>query len=138
MTILFFILSVLSVGFTLNVICPRYYHPKLIVPSFLFGWLVGELAIHVVLAQLFIVSWFVFFGNVQGFFGATGVVLFVGSWLTLAYHYFSGFKAKVLLDRIVIPHRSEEDLSTWSRHTELNLTRLLLSLIHISEPPRPY
>ena len=126
MTLLFFVLSVISVGFTFNVIYPRYYHPKLIVPSFLFGWLVGELAIHVVLVQLFIVSWFVFFGNAEGFLGATGIVLFVGSWLTLAYHYFSGFKAKVLLDSIVIPHRQEEDLSTWSRHTELNLTRLLL------------
>jgi len=125
MTLLFFILSVISVGFTFNVIYPQYYHPKLIVPSFLFGWLVGELAMHVVVAQLFIVSWFVFFGNVAGFLGATGVVLFVGSWLTLAYHYFSGFKAKVLLDSIVIPHRQEEDLSTWSRHDELNLTRLL-------------
>jgi acetyl esterase/lipase len=51
--------------------------------------------------------------------------MFVGSWMTLAYHYFSGFKAKVLLDSIVIPHRKEEDLSTWSRHDELNLTRLL-------------
>jgi len=125
MTLLFFILSVMSVGFTFNVIYPRYYHPKWIVPSFLFGWLIGELAMHVVVAQLFLVSIFVFFGNVEGFLGSIGIVLFVGSWLTLAYHYFSGFKAKVLLDRIVIPHRQEENLSSWSRHTELNLTRLL-------------
>mgnify|MGYP000724605775 CR=1 FL=1 len=126
MTLLFFLLSVVSVGLTLNVIYPRYHHPNWIVPSFLFGWLVGELAIHVVVVQLFIVSWFVFFGNVQGFLGSTGLVLFVGSWLTLAYHYFSGFKAKVLLDSIVIPHRREEELSTWSRYDALNITRLLL------------
>jgi len=126
MTLLFFVLSIISVGFTFNVIYPRYYHPKWIVPSFIFGWLIGELAIHVVFVQLFIVSWFVFFGHVEGFLGSTGIILFVGSWLTLAYHYFSGFKAKVLLDSIVIPHRHEEDLSSWSRHTELNLARLLL------------
>lgn len=113
-------------GFTLNVIYPRYYHPKLIVPSFLFGWLIGELAIHVVLVQLFFVSFFVYFGCVTGLLGTVGVILFVGSWLTLVYHYFAGFKAKILLDSIVIPHRQEADLSTWSRHTELDLTRLLL------------
>jgi acetyl esterase/lipase len=126
MTLLFFFLSVISLGFTLNVIYPRYHHAKLIVPSFIFGWLVGELAIHVVLVQLFLVFWFVLFGHVNGFLGAVGVVIFVGSWLTLAYHYFSGFKAKTLLDSIVIPYREASDLSSWSRHTELDLTRLLL------------
>jgi acetyl esterase/lipase len=126
MTLLFFFLSGISLGFTLNVIYPRFQHTKLIVPSFLFGWLVGELAIHVVLVQLFLVFWFVFFGEVNGFLGALGFVMFVGSWLTLTYHYFSGFKAKVLLDSIVIPHREESDLTTWSRHTELDLIRLLM------------
>lgn len=126
MTLLFFILSVISVGFTFNVIYPRYYHSKLIVPSFLLGWLIGELALHVVVVQLFMVFWLVFFGHVAGFLGATGVVLFVGSWLTLSYHYFSGFKAKVLLDSIVMPHRQEQDISTWSRYTELHPRRLLL------------
>ncbi len=126
MTLFFFILSLVSVGFTINVMRPLYQHPKWIVPSFLFGWLVGELAIHIVIAQLFMVSWFVFFGVVDGFFGATGIVAFFASWMMLAYHYFSGYKAKVLMDRIVIPHRKKEDLSAWSRHIELDMTRLLL------------
>ena len=126
MTFVFFILSLISLVCTYNVIYPRYRHPNWIVPSFLAGWLVGELAIHVVVAQLFIVFWFVFFGKVHGFLGAMGILLFVSSWLVLAYHYFSGFKAKVLLDSIVIPHRHEDDISTWSRHERLNIARLLL------------
>ena len=126
MNLFFFILSLVSIAFTINVIRPLYQHPKWIVPSFLFGWLVGELAIHIVLAQLFMMSWFIFFGVVKGFWGATGVVLFFSSWMMLAYHYFSGYKAKVLMDRIVMPHRKKEDLSSWSRHVELDMTRLLL------------
>jgi len=126
MNLFFFILSLVSIAFTINVIWPLYQHPKWIVPSFLFGWLVGELAIHIVLAQLFMMSWFIFFGVVEGFWGATGVVLFFSSWMMLAYHYFSGYKAKVLMDRIVMPHREKEDLSSWSRHVELDMTRLLL------------
>jgi len=123
--LLFVTLSLLSLALTVNVMRPLYHHPKWIVPSFLLGWLVGELAVHVVLVQAFVVSWFVFFGVVKGFWGATGLVFFVSSWLILEYHYFSGYKAKELMDRIVIPYRTSQDQSTWSRHTELDVGRLL-------------
>ena len=125
MTVLFFILSMISVVLTFNVIRPIFRHPKWIVPSFLAGWLVGELAIHVVLVQLAMVALFTLFGVVKGFWGTFSLLAFVGSWLVLSYHYFSGYKAKVLMDSIVIPHRQKKDLSNWNRHRELDVPRLL-------------
>lgn len=125
MTFLFVVFSLISLMLTANVMRPLYHHPKLIAPSFLLGWLVGELALHVIAVQAFIVSWFVFFGVVDGFWGATGLIIFITSWLILEYHYFSGYKAKELMDRIVLPHRLSQDQSTWNRHTELDVHRLL-------------
>lgn len=126
MTLLFLLLSFISAGLTFNVVYPRFFHLKLIVPSFLLGWLIGELAIHVILIQLLLVSLFVLFGCVSGVLGAIGILLFGISWLILTYHYFSGFKAKILLDSVVMPHRKEADLSTWSRYTKLDLNRLIM------------
>lgn len=125
MTFLFVLLSLISALLTFNVIRPLYHHPKWIVPSFLFGWLVGELAMHVVVVQILLVSLFVLFGVVEGFWGATGFVVFCCSWMVLAYHYFSGYKAKVLMDSIVIPHRENGETSNWSRHAEVDEGKLL-------------
>ena len=120
----FFLLALLSVALTYNVLRPQFHHPKGIVFSFLAGWLVGELALHVIAVQLLIVLLCVMAGGVKGFWGAVGLLLFVGSWLTLSYHYFSGYKAKVLMDGIVAPHRDEEP-ANWGRHGELDISRLL-------------
>lgn len=122
---LFVVLSALSMGLTINVLRPVYHHPKWMVYSFLAGWLVGELALHVIAVQLLLVFLFVWGGVVEGFWGALATLAFVLSWLLLAYHYFSGYKAKGLMDSIVLPHRDQQDISDWQRHDELDSQRLL-------------
>jgi len=125
MGILFFIFSLLSMALTVNVLRPLYQHPKLIVPSFLFGWLAGELALHVIAFQLIVVFLFVCFGVASGFWAGVSLVLCVISWLMLVYHYYAGYKAKVLMDSIVIPHRRQQDISSWVRHSELDTMRFI-------------
>lgn len=120
-----FVLALVSVALTYNVMRPQYHHPKGIVFSFLAGWLVGELALHVIAVQVLLVFLCALLGGIKGFWGALGLLLFVGSWLTLSYHYFSGYKAKVLMDGIVVPHRKEADAVAWGRHGELEVSRLL-------------
>jgi acetyl esterase/lipase len=123
--VLFFTFSLLCLGLAINTHRPLYAHPKWIVPSFFLGWLAGELALHVICFQVIVVFLFVCFGVVTGFWAGIALVICVVAWLMFAYHYFSGYKAKVLMDKIVIPHRRKEDLSTWSRHVELDTARLL-------------
>lgn len=125
MTTLFFLLALLSVALTYNVLRPIYHHPKWIVFSFLAGWLTGELALHVIAVQALLVFLFVWCGAVEGFWAGIGLLMFAGSWLFLAYHYFSGYKAKVLMDGIVSPHRHTDDVSNWGRHRELDSSRLI-------------
>lgn len=125
MSFFFFLLSCLAALLTYNVMRPAFRHPKWIVPSFLAGWLAGELALHVIAAELLITVSFVLFGAVKGFWGALGLVLFASSWLVLCYHYFSGYKAKVMMDSIVVPHRASVEQSNWGRHSELDVERLL-------------
>jgi len=125
MTFVFCLFALLSVALTLNVLRPLYHHPKWIVVSFLAGWLTGELALHVVAVQVFLMFWFAFFGWISGFWGAFALTALVLSMLTLCYHYMSGYKAKIVMDRIVIPHRRKHDLSAWTRHLELDTGRLL-------------
>lgn len=121
--LLFF--TLISVLLTHNVLRPLYRHPKWIVPSFLLGWLAGELALHVVAFQLFVIFIMAWAGVISGFWGATALVVCVISWMTLAYHYYSGYKAKILMDSIVIPHRDADDVCAWGRHAELDSNRLI-------------
>lgn len=125
MSFLFLLLALVSALLTYNVLRPVFRHPKWIVPSFLAGWLAGELALHVIAVQLLLVFLFTLAGAVKGFWGGIAILLFAGSWLVLAYHYFSGYKAKVLMDSIVMPHRDPADVTNWSRHAELDVARLL-------------
>lgn len=125
MSVFFFILSLVSVALTYNVLRPIYSHPKWIVPSFLLGWLVGELALHVVAVQLVLVFSFAWCGVVTGFWGAVSMMIFAGSWLMLTYFYFSSYKSKVLMDSIVIPHRRGDQNSNWKRHDEVDSAKLI-------------
>lgn len=119
------VFTVLSVALSYNVLRPLYRHPKWIVPSFLLGWLTGELALHVVAFQLIVIFFMAWGGIITGFWGALALVACVISWMTLAYHYYSGYKAKMLMDSIVIPHRQDGAVCVWGRHSELDLTRLI-------------
>jgi len=121
----FFLLGLFSAVLTYNVLRPLFHHPKWIVPSFIGGWLIGELGLHAIAVQLLVVLLFVLFGAVSGFWAALGMLLFVSSWLVLSYHYFSGYKSKVLMDSIVGPHRDPEERSNWGQHKELDVSRLL-------------
>lgn len=126
MSFLFFLLALVSAALSFNVLRPIFHHTKWIVPSFAAGWLVGELAIHAILVQLAVVLLFVMGGVVSGFWGAVSILLWVSSWLALAYHYLSGYKAKTLMDNIVRPHRTQgDDSGQWSKHRALDVQRFL-------------
>ena len=133
-TFVFFVFSLLCLAMAINVLRPHYAHPKWVVVSFLLGWLTGELALHVIAFQLSVVFLFVCFGVVDSFIPAVSLLICVTSWLLLSYHYFSGYKAKGLMDQIVIPHRRKEDNSSWSRHAELDTFRLIYPFYSWSDP----
>jgi acetyl esterase/lipase len=120
-----FIFSLISVLLTYNVLRPLYHHPKWIVPSFLLGWLTGELALHVVAFQLLCIFLFAWGGMIEGFWGALSLVACAVSWMLLAYHYYSGYKAKILMDSIVAPHETKGAVCVWGRHSEMDLDRLI-------------
>lgn len=125
MIFILLVFTTISVLLTYNVLRPLYRHPKWIVPSFLLGWLTGELALHVVAFQLIVIFLFTWGGVLSGFWGALCLFVCTLSWMTLAYHYYSGYKAKVLMDSIVIPHRDDRNACIWGRHAELDSNRLI-------------
>ncbi len=120
-----FIFALISVLLTYNVMRPLFHHPKWIVPSFLLGWLTGELALHVVAFQLIVVFLMAWGGLIDGFWGALSLMACAISWMVLAYHYFSGYKSKILMDTILAPHRTTGAVCVWGRHAELDTNRLL-------------
>tara|TARA_R110001592_G_scaffold177076_2_gene417308 strand:- start:119824 stop:121068 length:1245 start_codon:yes stop_codon:yes gene_type:complete len=119
------IFTLISIALSYNVLRPLYHHPKLIVVSFFLGWLTGELALHVVAFQLIVVFLMAWGGVVTGFWGAIALAACAMSWMVLAYHYYSGYKAKILMDSIVIPHRQDGAVCVWGRHSELDAGRLV-------------
>lgn len=124
MTAFFFVFGVFSLALAINVLRPNLYHPKWCVASFLAGWLAGELALHVIAIQFGFVFLFVWMGWVTGFFGAVALLLYAAAWILLAYHYFSGYKAMILMNSIVYPYRSKEHFSAWGRLPDVDTTRL--------------
>lgn len=125
MIVVLYVFSLLSLLLTYNVLRPLYRHPKLIVFSFLFGWLTGELALHVIAFQVLVVFFMAWGGVITGFWGALALLMCTVSWVVLAYHYYSGYKAKTLMDHIVMPYRQEGAICVWGRHTELDSNRLI-------------
>lgn len=119
------VFSLISLVLTYNVLRPLYRHPKWTVPSFLLGWLTGELALHVVAFQLLVIFLMAWGGVITGFWGALALAICAVSWMTLAYHYYSGYKAKIIMDDIVISHRQDDAACVWGRHSELDKGRLI-------------
>ncbi|WP_156504285.1 hypothetical protein, partial [Oleiphilus sp. HI0066] len=66
MGVILFLFALLSFILALNVLRPIYHHPKLMVFSFLAGWPVGELALHVIAVQAAILGSVVYFGELSG------------------------------------------------------------------------
>lgn len=125
MTFVFFLLALISLALTFNVRRPIMHHPRWMVYSFLLGWLVGELALHVILVQVLIVSLFIWFGSVSGFWDGISFILFVASWVGLAYHYFSGYEARAVMLQVTLPHRNPDQNHTWAIERGIPLSRLL-------------
>lgn len=87
MTTTYFMLSVIGVVLTLNLFKPVTKLPQLTIPSFAFGWLIGELVYFVFAVQLLGTLLFVAAGAVTGFMGALGLLLSVLSWLGMALYW---------------------------------------------------
>lgn len=94
MTILFFLFSLILLWTALNLYFPLYRYSPLNIISFITGWLIGELAIHHIIYQVFLVSIFVWGGAVDGLLGAMGFIFCVCSWMILGYFHFTGHRAK--------------------------------------------
>ena len=90
---LFFLFSVLCFALAYNVVKPIYHHPRYMIYSFLFGWLTGELALHVLLVQVLVFALVVWLGELKGGLDAISVVLCLGAWAMLMFHAFTGFAA---------------------------------------------
>ena len=97
MSTLFFLLSIFIGWQAWNLYNPAFSNPKLAVPSFVAGWLTGELAPHVIFWQAIVIAVFVLFGAVEGFFGALGFLLCIAAWATMAFYYYeaTGTRAEV-------------------------------------------
>ncbi len=86
MTITFFLLSVLGACLTINLYKPFVRTQSLTIPSFLCGWLVGELAFFVFVIQLLGTLLFLAVGAVTGWLGVLGLLLAVASWVGMAFY----------------------------------------------------
>jgi len=68
-------------------------------PSFFFGWLTAELAIHHVFWQAVATVAFVWAGALEAWPGKLGLVVAVVSWAALGRHYLRGFEARGVVQR---------------------------------------
>lgn len=84
MTSTFFGLSLLGALLTWNVHRPARSIGPLIVPSFLFGWLYGDLAFFHIVFQVIVTAGFVAGGVLEHGLGQAGLALCVVSWVGLA------------------------------------------------------
>lgn len=123
MDIVFFLFAALCFVLAVNVVWPIYRHPKYAVFSFLFGWPVGELALHVIAVQAFLVFLVIVFGEITGGLDALSLLLIVSGWILLTYHYFSGFRA----------HARFSTLFGEDSVLSLNWRRLLRPFYHLKD-----
>lgn len=123
MDIVFLLFAVLCFALAVNVIWPMYRHPRYSVFSFLFGWPVGELALHIIAVQVFLVFLVVVFGEVSGGLDALSLMLIAGGWVLLTYHYFSGFRA----------HARFSNLFGEDSNLSLNWRRLMRPFYHLKD-----
>lgn len=94
MTFLFFLFSLVVGWGSFNLFYPITRHPGGSVVSFLAGWLVGELALHHLAFQVFIVLLFVWGGAVEGLLGGVGFLICITAWLALGFFYLTGELAR--------------------------------------------
>ena len=81
---MFFLLFALIFGaLAYNVHHPLLHSQKGMVPSFMAGWLVGELALHHIALQAFIVLLFFWADAIEGFTGSLGMLIVIATWVSL-------------------------------------------------------
>jgi acetyl esterase/lipase len=89
MKVVYLLFVALNVWFAYNLYQPNFKNMKMMVPSFLAGWLVGELAFFVILLQLLLTIFFIQCGAVSGFLGNLALIANVGAWFFYVQHYLS-------------------------------------------------
>ncbi len=77
----------LNVWFAYNLYHPNFKSKRMMAPSFVAGWLVGELAFFVVLFQIVLTIFFIQAGVVAGFFGNIALVANVAAWFFYVQFY---------------------------------------------------
>jgi len=112
MTTFFFLLSLLFGWLAYNLYYPVYRHQGLSVVSFISGWLVGELAVHHIIAQVLLVFLFVWAGAVEGFSGALGLLICITAWLAMGYFHIAGHKAREQMETALKTGLGEEYRAT--------------------------
>lgn len=87
MKIMYLLFVAFNVWLAYNLYHPNFKSMKAMTPSFVAGWLVGELAFFVVLFQLLLTVIFIQSGGVSGFFGNIALLANVGAWFFYVQHY---------------------------------------------------
>lgn len=78
-----------NVWLAYNLYHPNFKSMRVMVPSFVAGWLAGELAFFLVLLQVVLTVMFIQCGAVSGFFGNLALIANVGAWFFYVQHYLS-------------------------------------------------
>jgi acetyl esterase/lipase len=89
MKLIYLLFVALNVWFAYNLYHPNFKSMRLMVPSFIAGWLVGELVFFVVIVQLILTILFIEVGAVNGFLGNLALIANVGAWYFYVQHYLS-------------------------------------------------
>lgn len=87
LTMIYLLFVALNVWFAYNLYKPNFRSMRLMVPSFVAGWLVGELVFFVILLQLVFTVIFIQAGAVSGFFGNLALLANIGAWFFYVQHY---------------------------------------------------
>jgi acetyl esterase/lipase len=98
MSFLFLLISLASAWLTYNVYRPRFTG-RAAIWSFFLGWLWGELALHLIVAQAFVTLVFALAGAIEGPVGYAAVVILTASCAMLAYGYFESESAARAVER---------------------------------------
>jgi acetyl esterase/lipase len=87
MKIVYLLFVALNVWFAYNLYRPNFKSIRGMVPSFLAGWLIGELAFFVVLVQLVLTLIFIQLDVTNGFWGNVALIANLGAWYFYVRHY---------------------------------------------------
>jgi len=98
MTLLFLVMSLVSASFTYNVYRPRFTG-RAAIWSFFLGWLWGELALHLIVAQAFVTLVFALSGAIEGPLGYIAIAILTVSCSMQAYNYFESESAAQAIER---------------------------------------